>query len=59
MVNDELLRGIVRLSNSAQELAVNIKWHCPKAENQAMNVCLEIQRLFNKVYDIEGGAFNG
>ena len=56
---DELLREIARLGNSAQKLAVEIKQAYPRAGEQALNVCLEIQRLFSIVYDGKGGAYNG
>ncbi len=59
MVNDEILREIVRMRRSAMNLALEIKESCPKATEQSLKVCLEIERLFNAVYDVNGGAYYG
>lgn len=58
-MQNELLREIVRLSRSAMQLALEVKDNCPKATEQAMSVCLEIERLFNSVYDYGGGNYYG
>ena len=59
MVNDEILREIVRMRRSAMNLAIEIKESSPKATEQALKVCLEIERLFNAVYDVSGGVYYG